>query len=52
MNTLMVYVNEIFFIRNDKEGNQNMRACLIKEFEINELGKLKYFLEIEVLCSK
>jgi len=29
-----------------------LKGCLIKEFEIKELGKLKYFLGIEVDYSK
>ena len=29
-----------------------LKVCLIKEFEIKELGKLKYFLGIEVTRSK
>lgn len=29
-----------------------MKKCLIKNFEIKELGRLKYFLRIEVAHSK
>ena len=35
-----------------KEGMEHLRGCLAREFEIKELGKLKYFLGIEVAWSK
>ena len=39
--------------RDDLEGMKSLKKCLImiKEFEIKELGKLKYFLGIEVAHS-
>ena len=45
---LLVYVNDIIVIGDDKEGIDHLRGCLAKEFEIKELQKLKYFLGIEV----
>ena len=46
--TLLVYVDDIIVTRNDEKEKQSLKQCLIKEFEIKELGKLKYFLGIEV----
>ena len=50
--TLLVYVDDIVVTGNDLEGREALRRCLIKEFEIKELGRLKYFLGIEVAHSK
>ena len=44
LTTLLVYVDNIIVIGN----NTKRRECLVKEFEIKDLGKLKYFLGIEV----
>lgn len=50
--TLLVYVDDIVVTGNDLEGREALRRCLIKEFEIKELGRLKYFLGIKVAHSK
>ena len=49
---LLVYVDNIIMIGNDYKESQTLRQCLTKEFEIKELGRLKYFLGIEVAHSK
>ncbi|WMV48782.1 hypothetical protein MTR67_042167 [Solanum verrucosum] len=49
---LLVYVDDIIVTGDDSEEIQNMKKCLLKEFDIKELGKLKYFLGIEVAHSK
>ena len=49
---LIVYVDDIVVIGNDKEGMAQLKECLLKEFEIKDLGRLKYFLGIEVAHSK
>ena len=49
--TLLVYVDNTM-TRNDELERQTLRQCLTKEFEIKELGRLKYFLGIEVAHSK
>ena len=49
---LKVYVDDIVVTGNDEEGKNKLRECLISEFEIKELGRLKYFLGIEVVHSK
>ena len=38
--------------RNDEMEKQTLRQCLTKVFDIKELGRLKYFLGIEVAHSK
>ena len=50
--TLLVYVDDIIMIRNDPKEKEALWQCLAKEFEIKDLGKLKYFLGIEVAHSK
>ena len=50
--TVLVYVDDIILTRNDENERQTLRQCLTKEFEIKELGKLKYFRGIEVAHSK
>ena len=50
--TLLVYVDDIIMMENDELERQTLRQCLIKEFEIKELRRLKYFLGIEVAHSK
>ena len=49
---LIVYVDDIVVTGNDEEGMSKLKECLIREFEIKELGRLKYFLGIEVAHSK
>lgn len=49
---LLVYVDYIIVTGNYVEGMQSLKQCLEKEFDIKELGKLKYFLGIEVAHSK
>ena len=48
---LLVYVDNIIVTRNDEREKHDMKQRLEKEFEIKELGKLKYFLGIEVAYS-
>jgi hypothetical protein len=49
---LLVYVDDIIVTGDDLEGIANLKQQLLKEFEIKDLGKLKYFLGIEVARSK
>lgn len=49
---LLVYVDDIIVTGDDKKEQQMLSQCLAKEFEIKTLGKLKYFLGIEVAHSK
>lgn len=50
--TLIVYVDYIVVIDNDQHEIINLKSILAKEFEIKDLGHLKYFLGIEVVRSK
>ena len=48
---LLVYVDNIIVTGNDEREKHDVKQGLAKEFEIKELGKLKYFLGIEVAYS-
>lgn len=50
--TLLVYVDGMIVIGNDTREMQELKQQLLKEFDIKELGRLKYFLGIEVAHSK
>lgn len=50
--TLLRYVYDIPSIDNDPREKETLQQCLVREFDIKELGKLKYFLWIEVAHSK
>ena len=49
---LIVYVDDIVLTCDDMEGMQELKKYLAKEFEIKDLGNLKFFLGIEVARSK
>jgi hypothetical protein len=49
---LIVYVDDIVLTGNDDGEMQNLKHCLANEFEIKDLGTLKYFLGIAVARSK
>ena len=46
--TLIVYVDDIVVTRNDPKERNALQEYLAKEFEMKDLGALKYFLGIEV----
>ena len=48
---LLVYVDDIKVTRNNEREKHEVKQRLAKEFEIKELGKLKYFLGIEIAYS-
>ena len=48
---LLVYVDDIIVTGNYEREKHDVKQRLAKEFEIKELGKLKYFLGIEVAYS-
>ncbi|KAL0303581.1 UNVERIFIED_CONTAM: Retrovirus-related Pol polyprotein from transposon RE1 [Sesamum radiatum] len=52
MAALIVYVGDIIVRGNDTEEMNQLKLKLAQEFEIKDLGKLKYFLSIEVARSK
>ena len=45
---LIVYVDDIITIGDDHEEIQNFKGKLAKEFKIEDLGSLRYFLGIVV----
>ena len=49
---LLVYIDDIIAIGNDLEEREALKQCLVKEFEIKELGRRKYSMGIEVVHSK
>ena len=48
---LAVYVDDIIITGDDKEEIARLKECLGKAFEVKDLGRLKYFLGIEVARS-
>lgn len=52
LTALLVYVDDIIVTGNDDKERQVLNQCLAEEFEIKALGRLKYFLGIEVAHSK
>nr|GEX32530.1 putative RNA-directed DNA polymerase [Tanacetum cinerariifolium] len=46
---LIIYVDDMVITKNDEEEIKRLKEGLFKEFEIKDLGNLKYFLGIEVL---
>ena len=48
---LIIYVDDMIITGNDKEEIINLKEKLFQEFKMKDLGRLKYFLGIEVLRS-
>ena len=49
---LIVYVDGIIVTGDDQEEICRLKSLLAKEFEIKDLGNLRYFLRMEVVRSK
>jgi hypothetical protein len=49
---LAVYVDDIIITGDDQEEIKRLKECLSMEFEVKDLGNLKYFLGIEVARTK
>jgi Reverse transcriptase (RNA-dependent DNA polymerase) len=45
---LAVHVDDMIFTGNDKKEIAQLKMRLGKEFEVKDLGQLKYFFGIEV----
>lgn len=52
LTALIVYVDDIVVTSNDEVEVKRLKMKLAKEFEIKDLGKLRYFLGIEVVRYK
>ena len=51
LTALIIYVNDMIIIWNDEEEIADLQRYLVSEFEMKNLGGLKYFLGIEVASS-
>ena len=49
---LIVYVDDIVITGNDQDGIKRLKQHLFSHFQTKDLGKLKYFLGIEIAQSK
>ncbi|RVW92475.1 Retrovirus-related Pol polyprotein from transposon RE1 [Vitis vinifera] len=49
--SLVVYVDDIVIIGSDQDGIQKLKQHLFTHFQTKDLGKLKYFLGIEIAQS-
>ena len=49
---LVVYVDDIVITGNDEDGITDLKQHLFKHFQTKYLGRLKYFLGIEVAQSR
>ena len=49
---LIVYVGDIIITGSNETKIQQLKGVLSTEFEVKDLGKLKYFLGMEVTLSK
>ena len=47
-----MYVDYILLTRDDTTKGERMKKVIAKEFEIKDLGPMKYFLGMEVARSK
>ena len=45
---LIVYIDDIIFTRDDIDGMEKLKRVLANEFEVKDLGFLRYFLGMEV----
>lgn len=52
MAIIIVYVNDIILIGDHEEELCKLKNFLAKEFEIKDLGNLKYFIGMEIVRSK
>ena len=52
LTALIIYVDDMIITGDDEEEIVNLQRYLVSEFEMKNLGGLKYFLGIEVSHSK
>lgn len=44
-----VYVDDLIFTENDEDMFERFKKSMKQEFDMSDLGKMKYFLGVEVL---
>ena len=49
---LIVYVDDIVITSSDQDGIRKLKQHLFSHFQTKDLGKLKYFMGIEIIQSK
>lgn len=49
---MIVYVDDIIITGDDVDAINNLKRLLQSEFKVKDLGKLQYFLGIEIARSK
>lgn len=49
---LIVYVDDIILTGDDKEEMERLKRKLVLEFDMKDLGNLRYFLGMEVAGNK
>ena len=49
---LIVYVDDIILNGDDTAEMERLKKCFASEFEIKDLGSLRYFLGMEIARSK
>jgi hypothetical protein len=49
---LVVYVDDIVITGDDEDGIKQLKKHLFTHFQTKDLGRLRYFLGIEVAQSK
>lgn len=48
---VLVYIDDMIVTGDDCEKIDMLKRMLATEFELKDLGKLRYFLSIEIACS-
>ena len=44
-----VYVDDLIFTGNDEVMMSEFKSSMLREFDVSDLGKIRFFLGIEVL---
>lgn len=52
VNIFLIYINDMIITGDDEEEIIKLKKILIDEFDLKDLGKLKYFLGVEFARSK
>lgn len=48
----IVYVDDIIITRDDNQEMEDVKQIMAREFEVKDLGALKYFLGVEIARNK